>query len=186
MEEKKKQIIIKEVISWGKTIAIAIVVVLVCRYFLMTPVSVQGESMFPTLEQNNKLVVTKITPLERFDLLVFDSPDHDDEQYIKRIIGLPGDTVEMRDDVLIVNDEVYNESYVNKEVDGETPEKITNDFTLEDLTERSVVPEGHYFVLGDNRMRSRDSRDFGFISEDLVIGEAKFRFYPFTHFGVVE
>ncbi|WP_138420837.1 signal peptidase I [Aquibacillus sediminis] len=180
MQQKTKN----EIMSWIKSICFAFIIVLVCRQFLFAPVVVQGESMFPTLTDNNKLIVTKTTPLERFDLIVFNAPD-EEQQYVKRIIGIPGDSVEVKDDVLYVNGKPYSEPYVNTEVDGRQVEPKTNDFTLQEITDNSVVPDDHYFVLGDNRTRSNDSRAFGFITDDLVVGEAKFRFYPFNDVGVM-
>lgn len=171
----------KEAYSWIKSIAFAVIIVFICREFIFTPVVVKGESMEPTFENNDRVVVSKTSVIERFDMIVFKAPGKD-EQYIKRVIGLPGDSVEMRDDVLYINGKPCGEPYVK----GNNIEsgKVTGDFTLKGLTGDKKVPNGYFFVLGDNRLNSKDSRDFGFISTDLVIGEVKFRFYPLQKIGM--
>ena len=101
--------------DWLKTILFAAVLVIGVRYFLVTPIAVQGASMMPTLEDGEMLVVDKITPkitdFDRFDVIVFKATE--EENYVKRIIGLPGDTVQYIDDVLYINDEKYAESYLD-------------------------------------------------------------------------
>ena len=172
----------KEIFSWVKSILLAVALVVICREFIFMPVTVDGESMLPTFEEKNKVVVSKLTSIDRFDMVVFDAPD-DSVLYIKRVIGLPGDTIEVKDEVLYVNGKAYNEEYVNREYDGEI---VTGDFTLEEMTGSTKVPEGSYFVMGDNRLRSKDSRTFGFISEETIEGEVKFRFFPFNEIGMPE
>ncbi|MCM3759021.1 signal peptidase I [Sporosarcina aquimarina] len=172
----------KEVYSWIKSIVFAAFIVIVCRLFIFTPVTVQGVSMEPTFEDNNRIVVSKTSKLDRFDTIVFKAPDAD-KQYIKRIIGLPGDRIEMQDDVLYVNGTPYEETYVKRKNDFDLP-RITGDFTLQELTGKTTVPKGYLFVLGDNRLKSSDSREYGLISTDSVIGEVKFRFYPLQKTGV--
>ena len=172
----------KEIFSWIKSILLAVALVVICREFIFMPVTVDGESMLPTFEEENKVVVSKLTSIDRFDMVVFDAPD-DEVLYIKRVIGLPGDTIEVKDEVLYVNGKAYKEEYVNRDYDGEI---VTGDFTLEEMTGSTKVPEGHYFVMGDNRLRSKDSRTFGFISDEAVEGEVKFRFFPFNEIGMPE
>ncbi|MBB4826828.1 signal peptidase I [Sporosarcina luteola] len=172
----------KEVYSWIKTIVVAALIALICRHFLFTPVTVYGKSMEPTFQENNRVVVSKTSEIGRFDIIVFKAPDRD-EQYIKRVIGMPGDRVEMQDDVLYVNGNPYEESYI-KGKDEAGVNRITGNFTLDELTGTTIVPEGYFFVLGDNRLKSKDSRDFGFISADAVVGKVKFRFFPFEKMGM--
>lgn len=171
----------KEVVSWIKALALAVVLAFICRHFIFEPVTVRGESMVPTFENAQKVIVSKTSEIERFDMIVFHSPV-EEKDYVKRVIGMPGDTVEMKDDVLYVNGKAYEEKYVNREQKA-VMDKITEDFTLLESFGRETVPEGSYFVMGDNRPFSYDSRQFGFISEDAVIGEVKFRFYPFNETG---
>src|SRR5690625_365396 len=106
----------KEILSWVKSAAIALVLAILIRQFLYTPVTVSGQSMEPTFENDNRVVITKIHSIDRFDMIVFHSPISD-ENFIKRVIGLPGDIVVMKDDRLYVNGLEYEEEYVqaNKE-----------------------------------------------------------------------
>ncbi|KAB2331820.1 signal peptidase I [Bacillus mesophilum] len=175
METKTKN----EIVSWIKSLALAFIIALICRHFIFEPVTVRGESMVPTFANEQKLIVSKTSEIERFDMIVFHSPV-EDQDYVKRIIGMPGDTVEMKDDVLYVNGKAYKEPYVNRDL---VMDKVTADFTLQELLGQNIVPENSYFVMGDNRLRSYDSREFGFISEEAVVGEVKFRFYPFDESG---
>ena len=179
MKENIKQ----EGSSWVKTILVAFIVAFICREFLFAPTIVRGESMEPTFEDQNKVILSKISEIQRFDMIVFHAPDSD-ERYIKRVIGLPGDSIEVKDDVLYINGKIYEEPYLEGNKDADLLGKLTGDFTLEDLTGKSTVPQHSLFVLGDNRLNSKDSRIFGFISENSVIGEVKFRFYPLKEIGI--
>ena len=174
----------KELYSWILPIGVAVVLVFICRTFIFTPVVVKGESMEPTFDNQDRILVNKIGDINRFDMIVFHAPDQE-EQYIKRVIGLPGDEIIMKDDVLYVNGIAYDEEYVKRDYDTSV-QKITGDFTLEGLTGNDQVPNGYFFVLGDNRLKSKDSRALGLIEADAVIGKVKFRYYPFTDFGLVK
>ncbi len=174
--------VLKEIREWLIAIAIALVVVVVIRMFLFTTYSVDGLSMDPTFEEGDRVIVNKfiydIADVERDDIVVFDS--HNDAAYVKRIIGVPGDNVEMRDRVVYVNGEPIEEDYVVHQ--GET---YMDNFTLESLgVEEETIPEGQYLVLGDNRPISRDSRDFGLITEEDIIGEVQLRFWPFNEIAI--
>lgn len=173
----------KEIFSYIKIIVITVLVVLGCKQFLFAPIKVQGASMYPTYEDTDIIIVSKMSKIERFDQIIFQSPT-EDELYIKRVIGLPGDTVEMKDDVLYVNGEAYEENYVNRQTDDPNQLRITENFTLEELLGKATVPEDSYFVLGDNRLKSYDSRHYGFISSEAVYGESKLTVYPFSHFYI--
>ncbi|WP_301950647.1 signal peptidase I [Bacillus sp. V59.32b] len=169
----------KELYSWIKSIVFALVVAFICRQFLFSPITVKGESMDPTFENNDRIIVSKVSKIDHFDTIVFHSPISKDD-YIKRVIGLPGDTIEMKNDVLYINGKAFEEEYLN-ENKGEVPLEttLTEDFKV-------TVPEGSLFVLGDNRRRSMDSRIIGSITDDAVIGEVKFRFYPLEEVGTPE
>lgn len=169
----------KEVWSWVKAILLGLAIALICREFICTPVKVEGKSMMPTFEDNNRIIVSKMSKVERFDMIVFHSPVSN-ENYIKRVIGLPGDIVEVKDDVLHINNIIYDEPYLqeNKKM-LPIQEQLTDDFKVN-------VPEGSFYVMGDNRKKSSDSREIGFITEDAVIGEVKLRFFPFKEFGTLE
>lgn len=181
--QQEKSSFKKEIISYLKIIVITAIVVLGCKQFLFAPIKVQGASMYPTYHDKDIIIVSKMSKIERFDQIVFQSPT-EDELYIKRVIGLPGDTVEMKDDVLYVNGKAYKEDYVNRQTDDPNQLRITENFTLEQLVNEKKVPEGKYFVLGDNRLRSSDSRHYGLISKDAIYGEAKLTVYPFNRFHI--
>ena len=173
----------KEIVSLFKAVLLAVIIVTLLRQFVFTPTTVRGESMLPSLEDGNRVILSKMTTIDRFDEVVFqatDSPDH----YVKRVIGLPGDTIRMRNDVLYINGEIYDEPYLEefkKELNHN--EKLTEDFTLKKLTGEYKVPKGQMFVLGDNRINSKDSRMFGFVPMDHIIGEVKLRVWPIKDIG---
>lgn len=169
----------KEIWSWIKAIFLGVAIVFICRAFIFTPVKVEGKSMSPTFEDNNRIIVTKMSKVQRFDMIVFHSPVSN-EDYIKRVIGLPGDIVEVKNDVLHINNIIYEEPYLNENKKMlTTKEQLTDDLKVK-------VPEGSLYVMGDNRKKSSDSREIGFVTEDAVVGEVKFRFFPFTEFGTLE
>lgn len=173
MSEERK----KELFSWIKSIVIALILALIIREFILTPVIVSGQSMQPTFENNNRVVITKIHTIDNFDMIVFKAI-HTDTNLIKRVIGLPGDTVVMKDDELSINGKVYDEPYLQSNKDAVFEgQKLTENLEVE-------VPEGYLYVLGDNRRNSTDSRVLGFIEEKTVIGEVKFRFYPLRSIGI--
>ena len=173
MKEKSKY----ELMSWIQSLAVAFVIAIVVRQFLFTPVIVSGQSMEPTFKNDNKIVISKIHKINRFDMIVFHAPNSE-EDFIKRVIGLPGDVVVMKDDSLYINGEEYLEDYVqaNKDQIFEG-QKLTQDFEVE-------VPEGYLYVLGDNRRHSMDSRVIGVIDEKSVVGAVTFKFYPLREIGI--
>ncbi|GKV69735.1 signal peptidase I [Sporosarcina sp. NCCP-2716] len=173
----------KEIMSWVKPMALAVILVVICRQFLFSPVTVHGVSMEPTFDNNQRVIVSKTSSAERFDMIVFGAPDAPGKQYVKRVIGLPGDRIEMKDDKLYVNGEFQEEPYVNR-INDLGVSKITGDFTLQELTGETTVPEGTLFVLGDNRLKSNDSRAYGFVEADSIFGVVKLRIYPIKEVGI--
>lgn len=164
-----------------------IIVLFLLRQFVFTPVVVKGHSMDPTLADGERVIALKNTKVKRFDIVTFPAPDDPKKNYIKRVIGLPGDTIKFEDGVLYINDKKVDEPYLDeftKEITDGTP--LTSDFTLEEVTGVTTVPEGSYFVMGDNRRNSKDSRMIGFISEDKILGDVKFVMWPFNRFGVLK
>ena len=184
-QEKKKK---NETWEWMKALLIAFGLAAIIRIFLFTPIVVDGESMMPTLEDGDRMIVNKIGYTigepDRFDIVVFHAPEQKD--YIKRVIGLPGDTVEYRDDVLYINGEPYDEPYLDQNKTEVPNPPLTEDFTLEEKIQSTTVPEGHVFVMGDNRRRSKDSRHIGAVAIDEIIGSTKFVFWPISDFGAVK
>ena len=172
----------KEIREWAVAIIIAIIVIAVIRMFLFVSFSVDGLSMDPTLEDGDRVVVNKfiydLADVEQDDVIVFNS--NEDSAYVKRVIGVPGDNVEMVDRTVYLNGEPLQEDYVTHQ-----GESYMDNFTLSDMgVEDGKIPEGHYLVLGDNRPISRDSRDFGLITEDAIIGEVQLRFWPLNEIAI--
>lgn len=180
--------VLKEVWSWGRSIGLALVVVLVIGIFVFQPFKVQGHSMDPTLHDSERIYVSKLSNTfsylpEYGDIVVIDSRVDRDRTwkdnvlehpliqlvagradtriyYVKRLIGKPGDALEFKDHQVYRNGEVLEEPYLKE--------------TMQFVSDRKwVVPEDHVFVLGDNRNNSSDSRNIGFIPVDHVIGIKK-------------
>ncbi|MNG05096.1 Signal peptidase I T [compost metagenome] len=166
--------------EWIKAIVVAVVLAAVIRHFLFAPILVDGVSMMPTLQDRDRMIVNKIGyslgEPKRFDIIVFRATE--DKDYIKRIIGLPGDRIEYKNDVLYVNGKAYEEPYLETYKKQVTEGSLTYDFTLEEVTGASTVPEGQLFVMGDNRRFSKDSRTIGTISMDDVMGKANIVYWP--------
>jgi signal peptidase I len=177
-----KEAIKKESIEWLKAFAIGIIIFVIIRAFFFSNYVVEGESMMPTLQDGNKLVVNKVgykmTDFDHFDIIVFHANENDD--YVKRVIGIPGDRVEYRDDHLFINGKKYEEPFLNDYRKQVSSGRLTGNFTLKELTGEATVPKGKLFVLGDNRLGSWDSRHFGFISIDQVVGKVSLRYWPFN------
>lgn len=158
--------VIKEVIPY---IVIVVVVVLI-RTFIITPVRVDGDSMKNTLKNGDILLLYKLSSIDRFDIIVLDE-EKDNEKIIKRVIGLPGETVAIKKEKIYINDKVIDDEYAY----GQTSDY--NKVTLKD---------DEYFILGDNRLISKDSRYFGPIKENEIKGKIVFRLFPFTKIGTVQ
>ncbi|BAD64821.1 signal peptidase I [Shouchella clausii] len=175
-------------IEWAKAICIALCATLLVRLFLYAPIVVDGHSMQPTLDSGDKMIVNQIGYVfiepKRFDIVVFHAPGGKD--YIKRIIGLPGDHLKYENDTLYINGKETAEPYLNslkQTLYGD--QLLTGDFTLEELIGEEVIPDDYYFMMGDNRRLSKDSRDIGLIPKSEIIGKANVIFYPFEHISIV-
>jgi signal peptidase I len=177
-----------EVLEWIKALAIAVLLAAVIRYFFFAPIVVDGYSMMPTLHTQDRMIVNKfsykIGEPNRFDIVVFHATV--DKDYIKRVIGLPGDHVEYENDTLYINgeafDEPYLEEYKNQLIDG----PLTEPFDLESIIGQSTVPEGHIFVMGDNRRQSKDSRHIGTVPIEEVMGKTSLVYWPISGFRIAE
>jgi signal peptidase I len=174
MSQQKKK---NELWEWMKALVIALLLAFVFRYFLFAPIVVDGRSMDPTLHNQNRMIVNKfiykISDIDRFDIIVFAATEEKD--YIKRVIGLPGETISYVNDKLYVNGKHILEPYL-EEHRKQDPHRFMTNFS------EITVPEGHVFVLGDNRQHSKDSRHLGPISMDKIIGEANIVFWPISEF----
>ena len=171
---------IKDLI-WYVFLIIALVLL---RVFVFTPVTVSGESMMPTLVDGERNIALKMGDTKRFDIVSLVAPDDPSKNYVKRVIGMPGDTIEYKDDVLYINGKKVDEPYLDEkkaELKQTAPdENLTYDFTLKSLTGKDTVPENTYFVMGDNRDNSTDSRwqDIGAINKKNIVGKAAFKIWP--------
>lgn len=178
----------REALEWIKALLIALALALLIRYFLFAPILVEGESMMPTLHHKDRMIVNKIGYTigqpDRFDIIVFHANEEND--YIKRVIGLPGDQIAYEDDNLYINGEFYEEPYLEEFKQQLNGGFLTYNFTLDQITNETVVPEGHLFVLGDNRHHSLDSREIGFVPIDQVVGKANIVFWPITEIRIAK
>ena len=153
---------------------IIIVVVLFIKAFIVTPIKVNGESMYPTLEEGDIMILNKtayyFNKPKRFDIVVVDMPD---EYLIKRVIGLPGEQIEYKDNILYVDGKKVKEDFEHGK---------TDDFNIKELGS-DTVPSGYYLVLGDNRGNSLDSRELGFMKEEQLLGRTNLIILPFDRIG---
>lgn len=164
---------------------IIIVVVILIRTYIITPVIVRGDSMYDTLEDGEVLFLSKITyrvsEINRFDIIVI--KDLDDDLIIKRVIGLPGDKVKYEEGVLYINDKKIEEDYTDYIMDDFNVDTICE---ITNLNCNGIIPNNMYLVLGDNREVSADSRVKGLIKEEQILGKAVFRVWPLTKISRVK
>jgi signal peptidase I len=177
----------REAFEWLKALAIAVIIAIVIRSFIFTNYIVEGQSMMPTLQDGNRLIVNKIdydiTKPHRFDIIVFHATPTDD--YVKRVIGLPGDSIEYKNDVLYINGKKVDEPYLKPYKEQLVSGLLTENFTLKDITGVDRVPKGKVFVMGDNRRNSVDSRRFGFVDMNQIVGKVDLRYWPFSEFNMM-
>jgi signal peptidase I len=164
-----------EVRVWTRDLLIAIGLALVIIVFLYQPVKVEGTSMAPLLSDQERIFINKFVyrfePIERGDVVVFWYPLDRSKSFIKRVIALPGETVEIRRGVVYVNGKMVQESYV--------PPQYADVSDYGPLP----VPKSNYFVMGDHRISSNDSRVFGPVASQFIYGRAVFAYWPVDHFG---
>ncbi|HEV7763047.1 MAG TPA: signal peptidase I [Acidimicrobiales bacterium] len=173
----------RSVAEWALVIGGALLVALVVRTFLVQAFWIPSASMEPTLQEGDRVLVNKLSydlhDVRHGDVIVFERPDEPSDvphpeneipDLIKRVIGLPGDIIEGRDGIVYINDERIDEPYL-------APDTPTTDLP------RQEVPDGHLFVMGDNRTNSHDSRKFGAIDESSIVGRAFLRIYPLDDIG---
>lgn len=143
--------------------------VVLIRTFIATPVRVDGDSMNKTFKNGDILILYKLSKIKRFDVIVLHE-EKDNEKIIKRVIGMPGDIVAIKDGEIYINDE---------KIDDEYAYGMTSDY------DRITLKSDEYFILGDNRLISKDSRYFGPIKEKEIKGKVVFRIFPFSKFGKI-
>lgn len=176
IEEQKESAgsVIKD---WLKSIVIAVAVALLIRAFLFQPTRVEGSSMNNTLESDDRVVLNKISmklkALDRGDIVVMEF--NEDSDYIKRVVGLPGDYVQIIDGQVYINGNLYEEDY------------IYGDYTMTDAQFEWQLSDTEYFLMGDNRQPygSTDSRYFGPVDIERIEGTVSFRYFPIESFGVI-
>lgn len=158
-----------------ETILPALVIVVLVNVFLAQATRVEGQSMQPSLQSDERLVIEKLSyhlhPPQRGDIIVLRLADRSSNPLIKRVIGLPGETVEIRDGRVYINGQMLEEPYVTQSASGSMPPR--------------VISPGHVFVLGDNRDYSNDSRTFGEVPFENIVGRAWFRYWPLNEIGFV-
>ncbi len=185
MDSENKNFISKEMIGELKSFALEILITVVVVFFVISfvaqPTTVDGSSMNPTLHDKDQLIIEKVSErfvgYNRFDIVVFPYDKEEKKYYIKRIIGLPGEVVDIVDGQVLIDGAVLEEPMLVDVI----VEMGSDLLPLE-------VPEGHYFVLGDNRNHSKDSRfsTVGFINGDEILGKGYIRLWPFSDFGLIE
>lgn len=169
--------ILKEAIPY----IIILFVVILIRLFIVSPVRVDGNSMYPTFNNGDYLLLEKFNRnFKRFDIVVL---NYNGDKLVKRVIGLPGDKVEYKDDKLYINGKYIKESFLDKEYVKKQKEKsstgnFTEDFNIE-LLGHTVIPDGYYFVVGDNRGNSADSRLIGLVPKNKIAGKVIFNVFKF-------
>lgn len=153
---------------------VLLIVVLLIKQYVASPIKVNGISMVPTLEDKDYMILNKIGyrigKIKRFDIVVIKT---DNSYIIKRVIGLPGEKVEYKNNKLYINGKYIKENYTREEMP---------DYNIKELGSK-VVPDDAYFVLGDNRPVSSDSRYIGFISKEEILGKTKTVLFPINRFG---
>jgi signal peptidase I len=164
-----------EIRVWTRDLLIAIGLALVIIVFLYQPVKVEGTSMAPLLSDQERIFINKFVyrfePINRGDVVVFWYPLDRSKSFIKRVIGLPGETIEIRRGIVFVNGQSVPEPYVPPQYSD------VSDYGP------ARVPQGCYFVMGDHRISSNDSRVFGPVASQYIYGRAVFAYWPVDHFG---
>ena len=164
-------------LSWVRDLAFSVLIAVILIVCIYQPVKVEGTSMMPTLTDQERIFINKFTyhfglgSIERGDMVVFWFPLDPSKSYIKRVIGVPGDTVYIDAGQVYVNGHALNEPYV--------PEDYHDRVSYEEHR----IPSDQYFVLGDHRSSSSDSRTWGFVKRDAIYGKAVFVYWPLKNMG---
>ena len=174
---------IKEHLKDASIYIIIIIAVLLCVQYVVTIQQILGPSMNPTLYEKDAVLLNKfayrVGKIKRGDIIAL---NYNGEKFmVKRVVGLPGEKVEYKDNVLYINGEPFKENYLGSDV-------VTEDFSVETLknSESDTIPEDMYLVLGDNRPNSQDSRDYGLINRKEIIGKTTFRIWPLSKIGILK
>jgi signal peptidase I len=162
-----------------RDLAIALMIAALVVVFIVQPVKVEGTSMLPRLHDGerifvNKLIYYGLPKLDRGDIVVFWYPNDPEKSYIKRVIGLPGETVQMREGRIFINGRELDEPYLD-------PQRNVTQGSLS----ATHVKQHYYFVMGDNRDNSSDSREWGLVPEKYIYGKALFRYWPLSEASII-
>lgn len=175
---------LKHLTYWLKLIILTGTIVFLIKGFIYIPMAVSGNSMEKSLHENDQIVYEKFSKINRFDTIIFERENG--SSYIKRVIGLPGERVAYIGNQLFIDGKKVKESFWQDQgiKDKHLPHTANFDTS-------QTLPTGHlssdgYFVIGDNRLLSEDSRSFGEIKSDQIIGKARFIYYPINHFGTIK
>ena len=169
----------RNAISWLRDLSVSVVIAIIVILFLYQPVKVEGTSMTPSLINEERIFINKfvyrfgLSDIVRGDTIVFWAPEDPSRSYIKRVIGVPGDVVEIVDGTVILNGKRLEEPYL-----------IDINRDRASMTRRTVEP-GKYFVLGDHRNSSNDSRSWGTVARDAIYGKAVFVYWPLNRLGLL-
>ncbi len=170
---------VRNALGWIRDLAFSVLIAVVLIVFIYQPVKVEGTSMMPGLKDQERIFINKFTyrlgSIQRGDTVVFKFPLDDTKSYIKRVIGLPGDRIRIESGQVYVNGRRLTEDYVTDRdnVSWPSPGPVAD----------QVVPPGKYFVLGDNRSSSSDSRTWGFVPRKDIYGKAVFAYWPLDEMG---
>ncbi len=180
-KEKKKKGVLNELLSWVMTFVIAITAALVIKNYVIINANVPTGSMENTIMPGDDLIGFRLaytfSDPKRGDIIIFNAPDEPDQKYIKRVIGLPGETVTIENAKVYIDGELLEEDYLKEE-----------EWVNWNDGYKFEVPEDSYLVLGDNRNGSKDARLWNnkYVHKDAIIGKAFIRWYPFDRFGKIE
>ncbi len=178
--ENKKNDVLSEILEYLKLFLLVLLLSVLLTQFVIQRNTVKGPSMLPTLHDGDELFVEKVSryfgAIDRFDIITIDTKglDHEPNRVIKRVVGLPGETVEITEGHVYINGEMLDEYYLAENITTRVYNPQYAKVTLGD---------GEYYCLGDNRNNSNDSRAFGPVPQNNILGNLLFRFYPFDSFG---
>lgn len=176
------RLIIKNFYEIFKTIAVMFLLAFVIRAYIVQTFVVEGLSMEPNFHDGEYLLIDKVSyrfdQPQRGDVVVFISPEDAKLHFIKRVIGLPGEAVEITQNRIFINNNQLQEDYLRRGEQTLISDNFTNDF-------KTVIPQDHYFVLGDNRQNSKDSRLIGLIPKQNIVGRSFIVIYPLKNFSLV-
>lgn len=180
---KKRQKLMKQLIEYF-LVGTLLFFVLAFLFTMKTHI-VNGESMNPTFDTKDYLIIKKTKNIARYDIITFDPIDPANTSYVKRIIGMPGDKLMLKQNQLYLSQSSFEKAKEDEFSDSTLILSLTDELAIERLRNLETIPNDHYFVVGDNRGNSKDSRAFGLIDKKQIEGKVLMRYFPFTKAGIV-